>query len=202
MTLNAAVTGWGWYSPSQVLSNQDLEKLVDTNDAWIQSRTGIRERRIAAPGETTSSMATIAARQALEEADLAAGDLDLIICATTTPDHLIPATACLIQHNLGADRAAAFDLNTACTGFLYALATGTQFIQAGGAKRILIVAGETLSRFVNWEDRGTCILFGDGAGAVVLEATSQPAGMLSTVLGSRGYVEQMLIIEARGSALP
>jgi 3-oxoacyl-[acyl-carrier-protein] synthase III len=202
MDYKAAVTGWGWYSPAQVLSNQDLEKLVDTNDDWIQSRTGIRERRIAAPGETTSSMATIAAKQALEEAELAAGDLDLIICATTTPDHLVPATACLIQHNLGADRAAAFDLNTACTGFLYALAAGTQFIQGGGAKRILIVAGETLSRFTNWEDRATCILFGDGAAAVILEATTHAAGVLSTVLGSRGDVEQMLIIEAGGSARP
>ena len=202
MNFNAAITGWGWYSPAQVLSNQDLEKLVDTNDAWIQSRTGIRERRIAAPGETTSSMATIAARQALEEADLAARDIDLIICATTTPDHLCPATACLIQHNLGADRAAAFDLNTACTGFLYALATGSQFIQAGGARRVLLVAGETLSRFVNWEDRSTCILFGDGAAAVVLEATTQATGVLSTVLGSRGDVEQMLSIEAGGCARP
>jgi 3-oxoacyl-[acyl-carrier-protein] synthase III len=202
MDYNAAVTGWGWYSPAQVMSNFDLEKLVDTNDAWIQSRTGIRERHIAAPGETTSSMATIAARQALAEAELSARDIDLIICATTTPDHLIPATACLIQHNLGASRAAAFDLNTACTGFIYALATGTQFIKAGGAKRILIVAGETLSRFMNWEDRSTCILFGDGAAAVVLEATTQSTGVLSTVLGSRGDVEQMLRIEAGGCAHP
>src|SRR5262249_20063778 len=119
-----------------------------------------------------------------------------------TPDHLVPATACLIQHNLGADHAAAFDLNTACTGFLYALAAGTQFIQGGGAKRILIVAGETLSRFTNWEDRATCILFGDGAAAIVLEATTNAAGVLSSVLGSRGDVEQALIIEAGGSARP
>jgi 3-oxoacyl-[acyl-carrier-protein] synthase III len=202
MDYNAAITGWGWYSPSQVLSNHDLEGRIETSDEWIQSRTGIRERRIAAPGETTSSMATIAARQALEEAELAAGDLDLIICATTTPDHLIPATACLIQRNLRADRAGAFDLNTACTGFIYALATGTQFIQGGGAKRVLVVAGETLSRFLNWEDRSTCILFGDGAAAVVLEATTQTTGVLSTVLGSRGDIEQMLTIEAGGSARP
>jgi 3-oxoacyl-[acyl-carrier-protein] synthase III len=126
----------------------------------------------------------------------------LIICATTTPDQLIPATACLIQHNLGADRAAAFDLNTACTGFLYGLATGSQFIQSGGARRVLVVAGETLSRFLNWEDRTTCILFGDGAAAVVLEATTQDNGVLSTVLGSRGDVERMLTIEAGGSARP
>lgn len=202
MDFNAAVTGWGHYSPARIMSNHDLEKLVETDDAWIQSRTGIRERRIAAPGETTSTMGTIAARLALEEADLAASDLDLIICATTTPDHLVPATACLIQHNIGAEHAAAFDLNTACTGFIYALATANQFIQAGGANRVLIVAGETLSRFINWEDRSTCILFGDGAAAVVLEATSQNNGVLSTVLGSRGDVAQMLTIEAGGCARP
>jgi 3-oxoacyl-[acyl-carrier-protein] synthase-3 len=202
MEYNAAVTGWGWYSPERVLSNHDLEKLVETDDAWILSRTGIRERRIAGPGETTSTMATIAARQALAEAELAPTDVDLIICATTTPDHLVPATACMIQHNLGADRAGAFDLNTACTGFIYALATGAQFIQGGGAKRVLVAAGETLSRFLNWEDRATCILFGDGAAAVVLEATTQSAGVLNTVLGSRGDVDQMLTIEAGGCARP
>lgn len=202
MAYNAAITGWGWYSPAQVMSNQDLEKLIDTDDAWIQTRTGIRERRIAGPGETTSTMATIASRQALESAELSALDLDLIICATTTPDHLLPATACLIQHNLGASRAAAFDLNSACTGFLYGLATASQFIQAGGARRVLVVAGETLSRFTNWEDRATCILFGDGAAAVVLEATTQNAGVLSTVLGGRGDADHMLTIEAGGSAHP
>jgi 3-oxoacyl-[acyl-carrier-protein] synthase-3 len=184
------------------LSNHDLEKLVDTSDAWIQTRTGIRERRIAGPGETTSTMATIAARQALQKAELSPRDVDLIICATTTPDQLIPATACLIQHNIGADKAGAFDLNTACTGFLYALSTASQFIQSGGAKRVLVVAGETLSRFINWEDRATCILFGDGAAAVVVEATTQSNGVLSAVLGSRGDVEGMLTIEAGGSARP
>jgi 3-oxoacyl-[acyl-carrier-protein] synthase-3 len=202
MDYKAAVTGWGSYSPSRVLSNQDLERLVDTNDEWIRSRTGIRERRIAGPDETTSTMGIIAARQALAKAELAASDLDLIICATTTPDQLLPATACVIQHHLGADHAAAFDLNTACSGFLYALSVGTQFIQGGGAKRILVVAGETLSRFTNFEDRGTCILFGDGAAAVVLEATTQNTGVLSTVLGSKGDVEQFLTIEAGGCARP
>lgn len=202
MDRNAAVTGWGWYCPTQVLTNQDLEKLVDTDDDWIHSRTGIRERRIASPSETTSSMCVIAAQQALEEAELSASDLDLVICATTTPDHLLPATACLIQRQIGADHAGAFDLNAACTGFLYGLATGAQFIQGGGAKRVLVVAGETLSRFTNWEDRNTCILFGDGAAAVVLESTEQNAGVLSTVLGARGDVEQMLTIAAGGAAMP
>jgi 3-oxoacyl-[acyl-carrier-protein] synthase-3 len=199
---NAAITGWGWYSPEKVLTNQDLETLVGTSDEWIRTRTGICERRIAAAGETTATMSVRAARQALDEAQLSPHDLDLIICATTTPDHLLPATACLIQQELGADRAGAFDLNAACSGFLYGLATGSQFIQAGTCRRVLVVAGETLSRFVNWQDRSTCILFGDGAGAVVLEATTQPAGVLSTVLGSRGDVERMLVIPAGGSAVP
>jgi 3-oxoacyl-[acyl-carrier-protein] synthase-3 len=202
MDENAAITGWGWYSPEKVLTNQELETLVGTSDEWIRTRTGIRERRIAGAGETTGTMCVRAARQALEEAQLSPHDLDLVICATTTPDHLLPATACLIQQELGADRAGAFDLNAACSGFLYGLATGSQFIQAGTCRRVLVVAGETLSRFVNWQDRSTCILFGDGAAAVVLEATTQSAGVLSTVLGSRGDVERMLVIEAGGCAVP
>jgi 3-oxoacyl-[acyl-carrier-protein] synthase-3 len=147
-------------------------------------------------------MSVRAARQALDEAGLSPRDLDLVICATTTPDHLLPATACLIQQQLGAGRAGAFDLNAACSGFLYALAAGTQFIRAGTCRRVLVVAGEALSRFVNWQDRGTCVLFGDGAGAVVLEATTQAAGVVSTVLGSQGDVERMLVIEAGGCAVP
>ncbi len=202
MNYNAAITGCGSYSPTRVLDNRDLEKLIDTDDAWIRSRTGIRQRHIAGPDETTSSMATIAAQRALHDADLDPRDLDLVICATTTPDHFLPATACLIQSRLGATNASAFDINTACAGFIYALTTASQFIQGGGAKRVLVVAGETLSRFVNWEDRSTCILFGDGAAAVVVEATTQPTGVLSTVLGSRGDVEGTLLIEAGGCAMP
>ncbi len=202
MQQRAAITGWGCYSPEHVLTNEDVARWADTTDAWVRTRTGIRERRVAGPGETTASMGLIAARRALAEAQLDAIDLDLVICATTTPDHFLPATACLIQEQVGATRAGAFDLNTACSGFVYAVAVASQFIQAGTARRILVVAGETLSRFVNWEDRATCILFGDGAAAVVLEATSQSAGVLSTVLGSRGDVERMLVIEAGGSARP
>lgn len=202
MDYNAAITGCGSYSPSRVLDNHDLEKLIDTNDAWIRSRTGIRERHIAGPDETTSSMATIAASRALQDAELDPRDLDLVICTTTTPDYLLPATACLIQSRLGATNAGAFDINNACAGFIYGLTTACQFIRGGGAKRVLVVAGETLSRFVNWEDRSTCILFGDGAAAVVVEATTQAAGVLSTVLGSRGDVEGALLIEAGGSAMP
>jgi 3-oxoacyl-[acyl-carrier-protein] synthase-3 len=202
MSVNAAISGWGWFSPTRVLTNRDLEALIDTNDEWIRSRTGVAERRLAGPDDTTASMGLRAARQALAEARLAPGDLDLVICTTTTPDYLLPATACLIQQQLGADRAGAFDVNAACSGFVYALSIGSQFIQAGTCKRVLVVASETLSRFTNWRDRGTCILFGDGAAAVVLEATSQPAGVLSTVLGSRGDVDKMLVIEAGGSARP
>src|SRR5438552_7624144 len=158
MRTRAAITGWGWYSPERILNNQDLLKLVATDDAWIRSRTGIRERRIAGPGDTTGSMCLHAARAALECADLSAHDLDLVICATTTPDHLLPATACLVQQRLGADRAGAFDLNAACSGFVYAMTVASQFIQCGTYRRILIVTGETLSRFTNWHDRNTCVL--------------------------------------------
>jgi 3-oxoacyl-[acyl-carrier-protein] synthase-3 len=198
----AAITGWGWHSPSKVLTNQDLEKLVDTNDAWIFSRTGIRQRHIAGPGETTATMGLIAARRALERAELDPADVDLVICASTTPDYLLPASACLIQQELGCHRAGAFDLNAACSGFIYGLAVGSQFVQGGAARRVLLVCGEALSRFTNWQDRNTCVWFGDGAAAVVLEATTQTTGVLSTVLGSRGDVEKMLVIEAGGCATP
>jgi 3-oxoacyl-[acyl-carrier-protein] synthase-3 len=200
MQQNAAITGWGCHSPARVLTNRDLEALVQTSDEWIRTRTGISERHIAGPEETTKSMCVLAARKALAEARLTARDIDLVICATTTPDYLLPATACLIQHNLGADNAGAFDLNAACSGFLYALSVGSQFIHAGTCKRILITAGEVLTRFTNWEDRSTCILFGDGAAAVVLEATPQNVGVLSSVLGSRGDVGGILTIEGGGAA--
>src|SRR5262245_23646997 len=198
----AAITGWGAYSPARVLTNQDIAQLVDTNDEWIRSRTGISERRIAGSNESSSTMGIIAGRQALEQAQLSPRDVDLVLCATTTPDYLLPATACLIQQQLGCVRAGAFDINAACSGFTYGLGIGSQFIQGGAARRILLVASETLTRFVNWEDRGTCVLFGDGAGAVVLEATAERTGVLSVALGSRGDVERMLVIEGGGSAVP
>src|SRR5262245_42212785 len=163
----AAISGWGHYLPDGVLTNQDLERMVATSDEWIRTRTGIQQRRVAGAGETTSMMCTRAARMALDRAGLFARDLDLIICATTTPDHLLPGTGCLVQRKLGADGAGAFDLNSACSGFLYGLAVGSQFIEAGTCRRVLVVAGETLSRFMNYQDRATCVLFGDGAAAVV-----------------------------------
>jgi 3-oxoacyl-[acyl-carrier-protein] synthase-3 len=202
MSQSVAVSGWGHYVPEKVLTNQELEALVETSDEWIRTRTGIQERRIAAPGETTSTMCALAARQALERAAMSSTDLDLVICATTTPDYLLPATACLVQKHIGADRAGAFDVNAACSGFLYALSVGAQFIQAGTCSRVLVVGGEVMSRFLNWKDRNTCVLLGDGAGAVVLEATEQACGILSTVLGCQGDSERLLTIEAGGSARP
>lgn len=200
--VNAIITGWGSACPQRVLTNRDLESMVNTNDEWIVSRTGIRERRIAEPSETSGTLGLKAAHIALAKAKVNPADLDLVIFATTTPDYLLPASGCLIQQKLGAERAAAFDLNAACSGFLYGLSVGSQFIKTGTAKRVLVIAAEVLSRFVNWADRSTCILFGDGAAAVVLEASEQKAGILSCVLGSRGDVEKMLVIEAGAGAKP
>jgi 3-oxoacyl-[acyl-carrier-protein] synthase-3 len=185
-----------------VVTNRDLEGLVDTSDQWIRSRTGIRERHVAAPGEATASMCAAAAQRALNQARLDAAELDLVVCATTTPDRLLPATGCLVQHRIGAVRAGAFDLNAACSGFLYGLILGTQCVRAGACERVLVVGGETLSRFLNWKDRGTCVLFGDGAGAVVLEATEHDCGVISSVLGSQGDVDELLTIRGGGSADP
>lgn len=202
MLKNAAISGWGRYLPQKVLTNEELAATLGTDPQWILTRTGIRERHIAAADETTSSMCVHAARQALERADLDALDVDLVLCATTTPDHLVPATACLVQREIGATRAGAFDINSACCGFVTALTVASQFIRAGTCQRVLVVAGEMLSRFTDWQDRSTCVLFGDGASAVVLESTAQDAGVVSSVLGCRGDVERLLTIEAGGSARP
>ena len=202
MLKNAAITGWGRYVPEKVVTNADLTQLIDTSDEWIRSRTGIRERRIAGAEETTSSMCIQAARRAMQRAELDSSTIDLVICATTTPDHLLPATSCLVQRAIGAVHAGAFDLNAACCGYLSAMTVATQFLRAGSAERVLVVAGETLSRFLDWKDRSTCVLFGDGASAAVLEATTQNCGILSTVLGCRGDVERMLTINSGGSASP
>jgi 3-oxoacyl-[acyl-carrier-protein] synthase-3 len=196
----AALTGWGYYVPERIVRNQDLESKLDTSDAWIRSRTGIVERHIAAPNETTASMCLAAGQRALRKARLDPLALDLVICATTTPDHLLPATSCIVKQWLGATNAGAFDVNAACTGSLSALITGAQFIRSGTYKRVLIVAGETLSRFLNWKDRTTSVLFGDGAAAMVLEATDKEGGILSTVLGAQGDIDHLLAIEAGGSA--
>jgi 3-oxoacyl-[acyl-carrier-protein] synthase III len=182
----AQIIGWGKYLPQKVLTNQDLERLVDTSDAWIMSRTGIRERRIAADDETASSMGVRAAGEALRVAGLEPRSLDLVIAATCTPEYIFPACASLVQSSLGARNAAAFDINAACSGFIYALATACQFVSSGAYNNILVVGSEVYSRILDWRDRSTCVLFGDGAGAVVVQASDSPPGSLSFVLGNDG----------------
>lgn len=197
------IAGWGKYLPKRVLSNSELAQMVDTSDTWIQERTGIRERRIADPGESTCALAVRAGTQALERASIEPADLDLIIVATCTPDYAsMPSTASLVQDALGARRAGAFDLNAVCSGFLYGLATGSQFITAGAYRTVLVIGAEVFTRILDWQDRGTCILFGDGAGAVVLRATDQPGGLLSFVLGSDGSGACHLFVPAGGSRVP
>ena len=198
----AHVTGWGMAVPENVLTNHDLEQIVDTNDEWIISRTGIKERRIATKNETTSSLALDAARRALSQTNLDPGDIQLIIVATASPDFIFPATACLVQDQLGAVNAGAFDLSAACTGFIYAVNMAAQSIRSGSLDNALVIGAETLSRFVNWEDRNTCVLFGDGAGAFVLQASENPGGVLSCVMRSDGSGGDLLSVPAGGSAIP
>jgi len=202
MSPYAHITGWGMAVPDRVLTNQELAQMVDTNDEWIVSRTGIVERRIAEDDETTASLATEAALNALMVANITPADLDLIIVATSSPEHLFPATACLVQNNLGATKAGAFDLLAACSGFIYALNLATQAIQNGSLSTALVIGSETLSRLVNWQDRKTCILFGDGAGAFVLQAGVEKGGLLSAVMRSDGSGADLLSLPAGGSALP
>jgi 3-oxoacyl-[acyl-carrier-protein] synthase-3 len=198
----AAITGWGSSVPDCILTNADLEKIVETSDEWITTRTGIKERRVVSPEESTSTMAIAAAREALERAQVPPWQVDLVICCTATPDYLFPATACLIQHEIGAENAGAFDLEAACAGFVYGLSVGSQFIKAGSYKTVLVVASEALSRFIDWKDRTTCVLFGDGAGAVVLQPSDKPTGLLSFVLGSHGVGEDLIKLPAGGARTP
>jgi len=198
----AHITGWGMAVPERVLTNVELEKMVDTNDEWIRSRTGIRERRIANEEETTASLATEAALRALDVANLSPADVDLIIVATSSPEHTFPATACLVQDRLGAVKAGAFDLLAACTGFIFGLNMASQSIRSGSVQNALVIGSETLSRLVNWKDRNTCILFGDGAGAFVLQAGEEAAGLLSAVMRSDGSGGDLLSLPAGGSKIP
>ncbi|MBM4409745.1 MAG: ketoacyl-ACP synthase III [Chloroflexi bacterium] len=202
MRLAARITGVGAYLPERILTNIDLERMVETDDAWIVERTGIRERHIAADHETTSTMGAEAARRALATAGIEATDLDLIVTGTCTPDGLFPAAATLIQHQIGATRAGTFDVNAACTGFLSALSVATNFIVAGQAERALVVGAETLSRIVDWTDRGTCVLFGDGAGAVVVERApdGEPGGVDAMVLRADGAQAPLLYSQGPCSA--
>ena len=185
------IAGTGSYLPEKVLTNDDLTKIVDTTDEWIQSRTGIRERHIAAEDETTSDLGYHAAVRALEAAGIEASQLDMIIVGTTTPDLIFPSTACLIQARLGAVGSAAFDVNAACSGFIFALSVADKFIRSGDAKHVLVIGAETLTRIVDWNDRTTCVLFGDGAGAVVLKA-DEDTGILSTHLHADGSKKELL----------
>ncbi|MCX6064686.1 MAG: ketoacyl-ACP synthase III [Chloroflexi bacterium] len=198
----AHITGWGMSVPQKVMTNDDLSKIIDTNDEWIRDRTGIRQRHIASGTETTSSLGTDAAFKALKVAGLIPDDLDLIICSTSTPEYIFPATACLIQDRLGANKAGAFDLSAACSGFIYAMNMGAQSIRSGSVKTVLVIGTETLSRFVNWQDRSTCILFGDGAGAFILQASEKPGGIQGAVMHSDGSGGDYLSIPAGGSAHP
>ena len=193
MSRYARITGWGKYVPERVLTNADLEKMVDTSDEWIRTRTGIRERRIAAPGETCCSMSLASARRALAVAQLAPADVELIIVATSTPDYFVPAVASMVQDQLGAKKAAAFSLQAGCTGWVYSLVTASQFIQTGAYRNALVIGTEHLSVGVDWTDRNTCVLFGDGSGAVVLEASEQPTGLLAFDMGSDGSDYDALI---------
>ena len=198
----AAITGWGYYVPRRVLTNADLERMVGTTDEWIVERTGIRERRIIADDETTSTMATEASRSALVRAGVSGTDVDAIIVGTTTPDYLLPTAAALVQERLGAERAAICDLGAACARFIYGLAMARGLIAAGSAQRVLVIGAETISRYIDWTDRATCVLFGDGAGAVVVEASDEPVGVVSTVLRGDGSKRDLLTVLGGGSKHP
>ncbi len=201
--IQVCIAGTGSYVPERILTNAELSILVDTSDEWIVSRTGIKERRIAAEGEFTSHMATHAARHALEQAGLAAEDIELIIVATITPDTLTPATACYVQQSLGAVKAVAFDISAACSGFLYAMKISKRLISDGAFKNALIIGAEKLSTVTNWEDRATCVLFGDGAGAAVLRCAEPEEGsILATEMGTDGNLTHLLNIPGGGSACP
>ncbi len=191
----SSIAGTGGYLPSRVMTNKDFEALVDTSDQWIQERTGIKRRHVAADDETTSDMALEAALQALSMAAVDKAEIDLIVIATTTPDKVFPSTACILQRRLGISGFAAFDVHAACAGFIYALDIANRFIKTGGAQCALVIGAEMYSRIINWQDRGTCVLFGDGAGAVVLRASDQP-GILSTHIHADGQHEELLHVPA------
>ena len=198
----AYISGLGGYFPENVLTNNDLERMVDTSDEWIRTRTGIVERRIASAHDATSDLSTEASRIAIKNAGLTARQIDLIICATMTPDSLLPATACIIQRNLGNHKAAAFDLSAACSGFIYALSLADSFVRMETYEHVLVIGAETLSKVTDWKDRSTCVLFGDGAGAVVVSASETQSQILSTHLFADGRFSDLLVIPGGGSRFP
>jgi 3-oxoacyl-[acyl-carrier-protein] synthase-3 len=199
--MKACIIGTGSYAPARILTNEDLERMVATSDEWIRERTGIRERRIAAAGEACSDLAVQAGRRALAAAGLAATDLDLILVATCTGDYPLPATACLVQHQLGATKAAACDLSAACCGFVYALSVADAYVKSG-MRHVLVIGSEVMSVLTDWTDRNTCVLFGDGAGAVVVGASGGERGILSTHLGSDGTLCELIMVPGGGSRTP
>lgn len=198
----AAIIGWGMALPRQVVTNDDLAQRIDTSDEWIRTRTGIVERRIAGPDEYTSVLATQAGREAIERANLTPNDIDMVILATCTPDRPFPGTAGVVQSNLRIKRAPAFDIVAACSGFIYGLSVATSMIQSGMSRNLLLVAADLFTHFIDWNDRNTCVLFGDGAGAVVLQATEEPLGQLSTRMGANGAGETMMAVDAGGTRMP
>ena len=202
MATYAAITGWGMAVPQRIVTNADLERMVSTSDEWIVTRTGIRERRVVGPGESTSTLATEAARRALAIAGLEPAAIDLIVLATCTPDRPFPATACTVQANLGIERAAAFDIAAACSGFVYGLGVSTSMVRSGAARNVLFIAADVFTHYINWNDRNTCVLFGDGAGALVLQPTDAPLGQLSSVLGASGKDEDLMAVDAGGTRMP
>lgn len=199
---SVSILGTGSYVPEHIMTNADLEQMVETNDEWIRSRTGIRERRIAAAHETTSDMAAAAASAALENAGIKAEEVDMIICATVTPDMFFPNTACFVQTKINANEAVCFDVSAACSGFLYAMEIARQFIATGSYETILVIGADKLSGIVNWEDRNTCVLFGDGAGAAILRHREDGRGIITTPMGSDGRLAEILYIPGGGSACP
>jgi 3-oxoacyl-[acyl-carrier-protein] synthase-3 len=190
----ARIISTGRHLPERILTNEDLERMVDTSDEWIRERTGIRQRHVAADGETTCDLAEHAARQAIADSGLSPGDIDLLLVGTTTPDLIFPSTACLLQHRLGMAECGAFDVNAACSGFIYALSVADQYIRSGTARNVLVVGAETLTRMLDWNDRSTCVLFGDGAGAAVLTADERP-GVLSTHIHANGGYSDLLRVD-------
>jgi len=200
--VSVGIIGTGSYVPDKIMTNKELEQIVDTSDKWIVERTGIRERRITLEGQATSDLATEAAKRALDNAGISADELDLIIVATITPDMLFPSVACLVQANLKATKAAAFDLSAACSGFVYGIVTASQFIKSGLYEKILVIGAENLSKILDWTDRNTCVLFGDGAGAAVVAKTSPGYGILGVNLGADGSGASFLSVPAGGSRIP
>ncbi len=200
--INAAIAGTGSFAPSRILTNLDLEKMVETSDEWITSRTGIKERRISENGTGASDLALGASRLALEEAGLVPEQVDLILLGTVTPDYILPSTACVLQDKLGAKNAAVLDIVAACSGFIYGLSIASAFIGIGQYKNVLVIGVETLSKIVNWEDRNTCVLFGDGAGAAVVSATTEEKGILGTFLSGDGSLANLLHVPVGGGKTP